>query len=344
MKSIKVIKPGDIQVVEEDIPVIGNCKSVLVKVKAAGICGSDLSIASGTSPVATYPRVIGHEFAGEIVEAGSGVTRVQAGDHVAVNPVVSCGECRPCKKGRSNVCASLSVMGVHRDGGFREYAEVPEDNVYRISGDIPWTSAAIIEPYTIAAQVVSRGGVEAEDTVLVLGCGAAGLTILQVVKMLGAKCVVCDITHGRLKRAEEFGADAAIDSKGYDLVERIMEITAGTGVDIAIDAAGAGITFEQAVQCVRPAGVVVSMGFSDRPSKIRELDITKNELDIRGSRLNNNKFPQAIEWFESAKLNAGKIITDSFHFTDIGKAFDKIKNYPESTLKVILTFNEGSIS
>jgi L-gulonate 5-dehydrogenase len=340
MKAVKVIKPGDIQIVDEEIPEIIDSNYVLIKIKAAGICGSDISIFKGTSPVATYPRVIGHEFTGEVVEIGSAVSKVQVGDHVVVSPVISCGECRPCKTGRSNVCENLTVIGVHTDGGFREYVEVREDNVFKISKDIAWSQAAIIEAYTIASQVVSRGEVKLDDTVLILGCGPAAITILQACKMIGAKCIMCDIADGRLKVAKEFGADILINSKTEDLVEKIMELTAGLGVDVAIDAACVGITFEQAVICSRPAGIVISMGFSDKPSKIRELDITKKELDIRGSRLNNNKFPQVIEWFESEKIESNKFITDVFHFTDIVKAFDKIKNDPDETLKVVLTFAE----
>lgn len=338
MKAIKVIKPGDIQIVDENIPEINKGDYVLVKVKAAGICGSDVSIFKGTSPVATYPRIIGHEFAGEIVEIGADVKKVELGDHVVINPVIGCGTCHSCKKGRSNVCENLSVIGVHTDGGFREYVAVPEKNIFKISKDIPWDQAAVTEPYTIAAQVVSRGNVQKNDTVLILGCGPIALTILQACKLIGTKCIMCDVVNGRLERALEFGADTVIDSKKEDLVKRVMEITEGTGVDVAIDAACAGITLEQAVLCAGYAGTVVSMGFSDKESKIRELDITKKELDVKGSRLNNNKFPQVIEWVESGKIDSSKIITDSFYFTDITKAFDKMKNDSDKTLKVILTF------
>lgn len=340
MKAVKVITPGEIKIVDEEIPQITDPNYVLIKIKAAGICGSDISIFKGTSPVATYPRVIGHEFTGEVVEIGTAVSRVQVGDHVVVTPVISCGECRPCKRARSNVCADLTVIGVHKDGGYREYVDVHENNVFKISKDIPWEQAAIIEAYTVAAQVVSRGDVQSDDTVLILGCGPAAITILQACKMIGAKCIMSDVADGRLEVAKEFGADVLINSKTDNLVERVMEITEGLGVDIAIDAACVGITFEQAVLCTRPAGIVVSMGFSDKPSSIREVDITKKELDIRGSRLNNNKFPQVIEWFESGKIDVNKFITDSFHFTDIIKAFDKIKNEPDETLKVVLTFDE----
>lgn len=338
MKAIKVIKPGDIQITEEEIPQILDRHSVLIKMKAAGICGSDISIFKGTSPVATYPRVIGHEFAGEVVAIGSEVKRVQIGDHVAVNPVIGCGECRVCKKGRSNVCVTMNVIGVHTDGGFREYAVMPENNVFKVSKDIPWEQAAIIEPYTVAAQTVSRGNVQPDDTILILGCGPNALTILQVAKMIGATCIMSDIVEGRLKRAKEFGADIVINSMEENIEQRVMEITGGTGVDVAIDAACVGITLEQAIACTRPAGTVVTMGFSDRPSNIRELDITKKELDVKGTRLNNAKFPQVIEWVESGRVDSSKLITDSFCFTEINKAFDKIKNDPEHVLKVILKF------
>lgn len=338
MKVIKVIKPGDIQIREEETPKIVDPLFVLVKVKAAGICGSDISIFKGTSPVATYPRVVGHEFAGEVVEIGSKVTRVAVGDHVSVNPVIACGKCRVCQKGRSNVCADMTVIGVHMDGGFREYAAVPEDNVFKVSKDISWEQTAVIEPYTVAAQVVSRGNVQADDTVLILGCGPNALTILQVAKLIGAKCIMSDIVEGRLIRATEFGADVVINSLEEDVEQKIREITNGAGVDVAIDAACAGITLQQAITCTRPAGTVVTMGFSDKPSNIRELDITKKELDVKGTRLNNRKFPQVIDWVESGRIDPGKIITDRFFFTDISKAFDKIKNDPEHVLKVILKF------
>jgi len=339
MKAIKVIKPGNIQITEEEIPKILDPHVVVVKIKAAGICGSDISIFKGTSPVATYPRVIGHEFAGEVVEIGSAVTRVQAGDHVSINPVIGCGECRVCKKGRSNVCAAMTVVGVHMDGGFREYAVMPENNVFKVSNDISWEQAAIIEPYTVAAQAVSRGNVQADDTILILGCGPNALTILQVAKMIGAKCIMSDIVAGRLKRAKEFGADIVINSLEEDVEQKIRELTSSAGVDVAIDAACAGTTLEQAIACTRPAGTVVTMGFSDKPSNIRELDITKKELDVKGTRLNNGKFPQVIEWVESGCIDSSKIITDTFCFTDIDKAFDKIKNDPEHVLKVILKFD-----
>jgi L-gulonate 5-dehydrogenase len=339
MKVLRVTSPGSIEVQNDMEPIIEN-EEVLIKVKAAGICGSDISIYKGTSPVATYPRVIGHEFCGEISKIGKNVKDIKLGDHVVVNPVCNCGTCRICQKGRGNVCANLTVMGVHRDGAYSEYVKVPAKNVFAISKDIPWEKAAIVEPYTVAAQVTSRGGIEEGDIVLICGSGQIALTILQVCNILGAKCIMTDIVENRLKQAEEFGAYKTINSSKEDVVARVKEMTDGIGADVAIDAACVGKTLEQAALAVRSAGVVVTMGFHDTVAPITEFQITSRELDIRGSRLNNNKFPQVIEWFESGQLDPTKIITDKFYFTEIEKAFDKLKNEPETTMKVILTFDE----
>ncbi len=338
MKAVKVLEPGNIQIIEEPIPEIIGDTDLLIKVKAAGICGSDIGIYDGTSSVATYPRIIGHEFSGEVVRIGSAISGVQVGDHIATDPVIACGACRVCQKKRSNVCMNLQVIGVHRDGGFREYVTVPEKSVYKVSPSLPWEHAAIIEPYTVAAQVAARGEVQEGDVVLILGSGQIAITILQVVKLLGATCIMTDVVEERLKRAKEFGADLLINSTKEDVVAKVKEFTSGIGADVAIDAACAGITLEQAALSVRPAGIVVTMGFADRQVRISEGTITKNELDIRGSRLNNNMFPKVIEWFETGKINPERIITHKLHFTKVLEGFDKVKKEPETTMKVILTF------
>ena len=338
MKVIRVVRPNDLEIQNDPDPMIESNDEVLIKIKAAGICGSDISIYRGTSPVATYPRVIGHEFAGEVTDIGSNVSHIKVGDHVTVNPVFNCGTCRVCQKGRGNVCANLKVMGVHLDGGYREYVKVPAKNVFKVDPSLPWDRAAIIEPYTVACQVVSRGGVEAGDTVLICGSGQIALTILQVCNIIGAKCIMTDIVPERLVRAKAFGAAHVINSKEEDVEKIVRSLTDGIGADVSIDAACVGISLKQAAMSTRPAGVVVTMGFHDTQAQITEFAITSKELDIRGSRLNNNKFPQVIEWFQNKKLDPTKIITHHFHFTDIEKAFEQLKKDPENTMKVILEF------
>lgn len=340
MKIMQVEKPGELACVTASAPCLANEHSVLIRIHAAGICGSDIAIYNGTSPVATYPRVIGHEFAGEVIETGSACTHIHVGDHVTVNPVVACGTCRVCQKGRSNVCANLEVIGVHRDGGYCEVISVPEANAFAVSKEMSWEKAAIIEPYTVAAQVASRGGVQAGDTVLILGAGQIALTVLQVCKLLGARVIMTDLVEERLQKARTFGADEIINTGKEDIEARIFELTDGMGADVSIDAACVGKTLQQAAICTRSAGVVVTMGFADRTVPITELQITKNELDIRGSRLNNDKFPQVIAWVESGALDPTRIITHHFPFTDVLQGMRSVKEDPEHTMKVILTFDE----
>lgn len=338
IKTMQVTQPGTLVCVSAPAPQLENEHSVLIRVRAAGICGSDISIYKGTSPVATYPRVIGHEFAGEVVAVGSACSRVQVGEHVVVNPVVPCGVCRVCQKGRSNVCAHLAVLGVHRDGGYREMVCVDEANVFAVSKEMPWEKAAVIEPYTVAAQVADRGGVQAGDTVLILGAGQIALTVLQVCKLLGARVIMTDLVDERLQTAKEYGADEIVNTSRDEIYARVMALTDGIGADVSIDAACVGKTLEQAVQCTRSAGVVVTMGFADRTVPATELQITKNELDIRGSRLNNNKFSQVIAWVESGKLDPSRIITHKFPFTEVLRGMEQVKQDPEHTMKVVLTF------
>lgn len=338
MKVLRVVEKKNLEMQEDKVPSLENQGEVIIKVKAAGICGSDVSIYNGTSPVATYPRVIGHEFAGEVTSVGSEVESIKVGDHVVVNPVCNCGICRVCQKGRGNVCANLKVLGVHLDGGFREYVKVPAKNVFKVSKTLPWEYAAVIEPYAVAAQVAARGEVQEGDTVLICGSGQIALIILQVCNLLGAKCIMTDIVEEKLKRAKEFGAYKVINSQTEEVVNKAKELSNGIGVDVAIDAACVGKTLEQATLAVRPAGVVVSMGFKEKQAMITEFSITSKELDIRGSRLNNNRFSKVIKWFQEGKLDPSKIISHKIPFTEIEAGFQKLKDDPENTMKIILEF------
>ena len=152
MIAISVEKPNALTLLEQSSP-IPELGEVLVRVRRAGICGSDMHILHGSNPFARYPRIIGHEFAGEVEAVGAEVTDLAKGDRVVVDPVVSCGRCYACRVGRSNVCANLEVFGVHRDGGFRDLVPVPARNVVKVGRDLPLEIAALAEPFSIAANV-----------------------------------------------------------------------------------------------------------------------------------------------------------------------------------------------
>ncbi len=179
MKAILVAKPKDLQIIVKPVPDYVGPTDVMIKTKVCGICGSDIHLYDGTSPLATYPRIPGHEVVGEVVETGSDVTTLQTGDRVVLEPIESCGHCYACRMNRPNICENLIVKGINVDGGFQEYYVAPEKYLHKFPETIPWESAVMIEPFTIGAQICFRGDVNEGDLVLIIGAGAAGLSALE---------------------------------------------------------------------------------------------------------------------------------------------------------------------
>ncbi|MGB9858421.1 MAG: zinc-binding dehydrogenase, partial [Moorellaceae bacterium] len=172
-----------------------------------------------------------------------------------------------------------------------------------------------------------------------MGAGPMGLCLLQAIKRVGAKCFVSDLMERRLEKAREMGADLIINASTQDVSKAIMEETGGEGVPVVIDAVGLPQTLEQAVRLACPAGRVIVLGLTVEPSPIPQLEITKKELDVRGSRLSNNKFPTVIEWFNRKEVRPMAIVSHIFPFPDIHKAFEQVENRPQETYKVILRFD-----
>ena len=340
MKVIQVNKPGELVIVEKPMPSAPATGEAVIRIKAAGICGSDVHIFHGKNPFASYPRILGHEAAGEVTAVGDGVTNIKVGDHVAIDNVFSCGECYACRSGRSNVCRSVKVLGVHIDGVFSEYVKVAADHLYPVSSELAWELAATIEPYAIAAEAIDRGQVTGNDTALICGAGPIGLVILQACKSLGARVVIMDVVDSRLEKAKAMGADAVVNSRKEDLEKAVMDFTGGEGVNVALEATGVIPVLELVVsKLMSPAGRVVVLGFPTEPAKIVPADIMKRELDIRGSRLNNKKFGEVIEWFEKKQVDPQGIVSHVLPYTEIAKGMDLFENSPEEVCKIVLKFD-----
>ena len=338
MKAIIVSKPKELQIVEREIPKISETTDVLVKIKAAGICGSDVHIYHGTSPVATYPRVIGHEMVGEVIGVGEDVKDLEIGDKVVVEPMIACGECYACKSGRPNACSSLKVRGCHVDGGFQEYYVAPRKNIFKFDSSIPWEEAAMIEPYTIADQITWRADIRKGDYVFIIGAGPIGLCVLEMAKLKGGICIISDFNEKRLKVAKELGADYVINPNLEDPLAKVRELTNGMGSNVTIDAVCLPKTFEQAIEITSVAGRVMCLGFSKDTSEIAQLDITIKELDVRGSRHQTYKFANVVELFNDRKLQAKKLVSNLIPFKEVDKAMDLIENNPNEICKIVLTF------
>ena len=221
IRAVQIVKPEELRIIEMPMPHIDEKNNVLVKIKAAGLCGSDVGIYHGTNAAATYPRVIGHEMVGEVGETGPSAKKVKVGDRVIIDQVTSCGHCYACRIGRPNVCQLLAVRGVHIDGGYREYMAVPDTDCYLLPDFLRYEDAVLIEPTTIAIQACSRAQISAEDEVLIMGVGALGTRMLSIAKLSGAKIIVADVVDAKLEEALAAGAHHAINIARENIDEKI---------------------------------------------------------------------------------------------------------------------------
>lgn len=339
MKAVQIPSAMEMEVIDIEKPVIRNPDEVLVKVKRVGICGSDMHIYHGTNPLATYPRIVGHEVAGEVVEVGSNVSGMKPGDHVVVEPIRYCGECYACRKGRPNVCQSLSVFGVHEDGGLREFFVLPEKQLHVVNSSLEWDEIVLAEPYTIGAQAVWRGAVGDGDTVFIQGSGPIGICILKMAKLQGARVIISDLKQERLAFAKENGADEIINASEESVEDRVLELTDGEGPNVVIDAVCLPSTFELGVNLVSPAGTVVVLGFDERPSSIPQLPITKKEVTIVGSRLQTNQFEKVVSLLNVEKLQSNGFITHHFPISEVQEAFRYVEKNPDQVRKAVIVFD-----
>lgn len=340
MKAIKVIEPFKVEIVDVPKPEIKNGDDVIVRITSGGICGSDIGIYNGTNSLATYPRLIGHEFGGIVTEVGKDVTNVKVGDKVAVDPVISCGHCYACKIGRHNVCSTLEVMGVHRDGGFAEFVCAPEANVHVFHQDFNESYLGLVEPFTIGVEINRRGQITKGDKVLIMGSGPIGIAAMQVAKRNGAEVIMTDLVKERLDKALSMGADEVVLVSEENLEERLLKFTDGEGIPVIVDTVCVPASFEQSVQLACPAGRIVVLGLKNVPSQITMADITKKELTIAGSRLNNNCFDEVIAGFEDGTLHPEQLMTKSYNYKDVMEALTMITEHPQDVLKLVLKFED----
>ncbi|MDR2662382.1 MAG: alcohol dehydrogenase catalytic domain-containing protein [Treponema sp.] len=337
MKQLLTEKPRVLKMLDVEQPKIEGPKEVLVKMKAAGICGSDVHIYHGTSPVATYPRVMGHEIVGVVAETGKEVTKVKAGDPVILDQIVACGECYPCKIGRPNICCNLKVRGVHIDGGYREYVTAGEEAMHLLPAGLSFTDAVMIEPMSIAFQSCSRAQITKDDIVFILGAGALGKSLVKAVLLTGAELIVSDVVEERLEEAAALGVRRVINSKKEDLAAKLKEYTRW-GPTVSIDAAGFPGSLPLLTDLTCNAGRVITMAFLEDPSPVQQFKITAKELDVRGSRLQNNKFEEVISAYREGRINVEGQVSHVFPFAEAIEAFRRIDAGDPGIRKVALSF------
>ena len=325
--------------IEVEEPQICSPTAVKVQVESVGICGTDIKIYEGHHSLSMgQKRIPGHEFAGVVTEIGGQVKGLKKGDRVVHEPISYCGQCYACLKGEGNVCAQVKVTGCNMSGGLEEYFVSDERQWHRIPDWISWNEAALIEPYTIAAQVCARAELAPEDTLLIYGAGPIGLMLADTAIHMGAMVMISEISDGRLRMAREIGIPYVIDSTRDNLRERVMELTGGYGPNIIADCAGIVQLDEEAIDMLSPCGRFVPVAAV--PFMFDGYKAMRKQLKIVASRLQMHQFAPVISNFRQYQEHADRIITDVFDFRDTKKAFALAGQRRPETGKIVLRFNK----
>ena len=336
MKAIKIPAPWDVQCVETEKPVPKKGEA-LIRIKAAGICGSDIGAFRGTNGLVSYPRVIGHELAGVIEQIDPDNAKgFQVGDKVLVNPYLYCGHCYPCSIGRTNCCTDLKVLGVHIDGGMAEYFCHPDDMLIKMPDDLDWSLAAMAEPLTISLHGIHRGGLVAGEYCAIIGAGPIGLVAGMIAQAYGAHAILLDLVQERLDFAKSLGIEHVINSSSEDPVARVREITGGTMAQQVMECSGANPAVRLSLELVSNAGRITLTGWPKNETPLPTDIITRKEIDIRGARTSAGEFEEAIELIRTKKVDVSKILTRTATLAQAPEVIRDIEKNPGNYMKVVV--------
>ena len=308
---------------------------VLLKVKCIGVCGTDIHAYGGNQPFFSYPRVLGHELAGEIVEVGDGVS-LPVGASAFVIPYLECGTCVACRNNKPNCCTNIEVIGVHRDGGMSEYLTVPADHVV-IADNVSYEELAIVECLAIGAHSVKRASINESDTVMVLGAGPIGLGVAQFAQIAGAKTFVADLNQERLDFCEqEFEFDALINSTS-DVKQQLSELTNGEFPTVIIDATGSPKAMESTFEWLAHGGRIVFVSIVKADISFHDPEFHKRETTLLGSRnATKEDFEYVVECMRTNKIKSTTMITHRVKFDDFTTTFPDWVQTPSGVIKAVI--------
>jgi (R,R)-butanediol dehydrogenase / meso-butanediol dehydrogenase / diacetyl reductase len=348
MKAARWYQARDIRVEEVPEPK-AEAGQVKIKVAYAGICGSDLhEYLAGPIFVPVKephplskdkaPIIMGHEYAGEVVEVGEGVGRIQVGDRVCVEPIYSCGECPSCRKGHYNVCEKLGFVGLSGGyGGFAEYSVVPAHMVHKIPDHMSWEQAALVEPTAVAVHAVRQSGLQIGDTVAVFGAGPIGLLVIQAARAAGASNIIAvEVSPERQELARKVGADLVIHPLEQETVAEIFAYTEGLGADVSFEVAGVEATLNMAVAATRPEGNIVNVSIWEKPASLPVNHLVLTERKMTSIIAYHNIFPQVIRLIANGQINALDLVTSYIRLDEIvPKGFEALTTQ-KSQIKILV--------
>jgi (R,R)-butanediol dehydrogenase / meso-butanediol dehydrogenase / diacetyl reductase len=327
-------REGQLAVKQVPIPQVGHDDDVLLKVAGVGICGTDVHILSvPPGHPATAGVILGHEYTGEVVATGRGVTHVRVGDRVVVDPTPPCGACAYCRLDQPNMCEHNLSIGVFTNGGMAAYSRVPARAVFPISPDVPMEIAVLAEPVADVLNGMRRAAPQLGETVLVLGAGPIGLLFTMLLRAAGVgDVIVSEPLPLRAERALQCGADAVIDPGREDLAGAV-QARAPLGADLVIDAAGGLLA--DALRAVRKGGRILLFGVNTTAQvNVRQADLTFRELSILGSYIDRATFPQAVRLLERGRIDFRRLITHRLPLPRTAEGIDLLRR--GEAIKVVI--------
>jgi len=341
MKALVHTEPYRFEYSDFPDPAVGD-DDVLIRIRACGICGSDVHGCTGKTGRRIPPLIMGHEAAGIVEDVGPNVSGFKKGDRVCFDSTVYCNTCPACRKGFFNRCDKRQVLGVSvpafkRHGCFAEYVAVPSWIVFKIPDSLSFVQAALLEPASIGTHAAGRAPISADDTVLVMGAGTIGLFILQGARLRGAaKVIAVDIDEFRLDVAKKLGASATVNPAKSNLKEAVLELTKGKGVDVALEAVGYARTFADAVSVTKLGGYVVAVGNLEKKAEFDLQELVARELTFTGSYASSGEFRQCIDLVASGRINVEPLISDVVPLQEGPRAFERLLKAEENLLKIVL--------
>ncbi len=341
MKAAVWIDVNKIIIQERDIPKpLSN--EVLIKSRAVGVCGTDIHIYSGQYPSISPPRVLGHEACGIIEQVGSDVIDIDIGDRVVIDPILWCGDCSFCKRGQYNLCAlngSKKIIGFSQDGGYAEYFVAPATNLHKISSQLSFEEAALVDTLACPINAISKIDLDENGTVVVIGTGSAGLMFIQLAKLKGAHTVIAvEPNEYRRNLANTLGANIALNPNSPDFYDEIKKLLPESNI-LIIEAGGTAESINLSLEIGSKQSIILQFGYvSNESIKISDLGkILLLELKIIGSvGYQHGNYEQAITLIESGKIHVKPLITHMFDLEKIEEAFQIVKTQSDNIIKAVI--------
>lgn len=340
METVILDEPGHFSLRETASPKLPPPGHALVRVHRVGVCGTDIHAFRGNQPFFTYPRILGHELGVEVVALGADTAGVAVGDKCAIEPYLNCGHCIACRRGKTNCCVTLQTLGVHTDGGMREFITIPTAKLHR-STSLTYDQLALVEMLGIGAHAVERAQIEPGEWALVIGAGPIGLSAIQFAKVAGAKLIVLDVDENRLAFVrQQFGVEHALKSH-ENIRDDVRKITDGDLPTAVFDATGNQQSMMNAIRFVANGGRLIFVGLVQGDVTFHDPDMHRLEITILASRnATARNFRQILDLAESGAIDTRPWITHRAPLAEVVEHFPEWIKPESRTIKAMITIPE----